>query len=77
MVLQQTVNLFPLGKHCVFESHPLHHFEDEHMIEEQAISFVMDFYKVEREVACRLYRDEIEAFKALLRVESAGSSSVS
>lgn len=32
------------------------------MNEEQAISFVMDFYQVSREVACELYWDEIEAY---------------
>jgi hypothetical protein len=34
--------------------------------EEQAILFVMDFYQVSRDVACELYKDEIEAYMKLI-----------
>ena len=36
------------------------------MIYEKAILFVMDFYQVSREMACKLYWDEIEAYMKLI-----------
>jgi hypothetical protein len=36
--------------------------ENEVNIREQAIEFVMEFYKVERDVAITLYKDEVEAY---------------
>lgn len=38
-------------------------------MEEQAVSFVMDFYEVSEEVARHLYRDEVEAYMRLLQQE--------
>ena len=37
--------------------------------QEKAIQYVMEFYRVSREVACEFYWDEIESYMQLLGVE--------
>ena len=41
------------------------------MNEEKAILYIMEFYRVSREVACEFYRDEIEAYMSLQQWDDA------